>query len=187
VSVDIRQSTLVRTIALRVAVKGAPASGYRVVNVVVSPATITVEGSLDALQQVDAIDLDSVDVTGELTKVTRAVTVELPDGLLTSENRVVTVVVQIAPIDGDFTLSLAPRIVGLGDGLAINAVESVEITLSGPLPLLTQLTADDIGISLDVSGLGAGVHAVEVQLTVPEGMVLKSLQPETVSVTLAIG
>jgi YbbR domain-containing protein len=187
VSVDIRQSTLVRTIALRVAVKGAPASGYRVVNVVVSPATITVEGSLDALQQVDAIDLDSVDVTGELTAVTRAVTVELPDGLLTSESRVVTVVVQIAPIDGDFTLSLAPRIVGLGDGLAINAVESVEITLSGPLPLLTQLTADDIGISLDVSGLGAGVHAVEVQLTAPEGMVLKSLQPETVSVTLAIG
>lgn len=186
VAVDIRQSTLVRTLALRVDVEGAPASGYRVVNVVVSPATVTVEGSLDALQQIDAIDLDPVDVTGELTEVTRSVTVELPEGLLTSESRGVTVVVQIAPIEGDFTLSLAPAIVGLADGLTVNVVEPVEITLSGPLPLLTQLTADDLGISLDVSGLGAGVHTVQVQLTVPEGMVLKSLQPETVSVTLTI-
>jgi YbbR domain-containing protein len=186
VAVDIRQSTLVRTLALRVDVEGAPASGYRVVNVVVSPATVTVEGSLDALQQIAAINLDPVDVTGELTEVTRAVTVELPEGLLSLGGRVVTVVVQIAPIEGDFTLALAPQVVGLADGLAVNVVVPVEITLSGPLPLLTQLTADDLGISLDVSGLGAGVHTVQVQLTVPEGMVLKSLQPETVSVTLII-
>lgn len=185
VAVDIQPSTLARALPLRAEVQGAPAPGYRVVNLVVSPATITVEGTLDALQQIDAIDLDSVDVTGELTEVTRAVTIELPEGLSTSDSRVVTVVVQIAPIEGDFTLSLVPEVVGLsGDLVAELAVEAIEVTLSGPLPLLSQLTADDLPLTLDVADLGVGIHEVSLELALPEGVVLRSLQPESVSVTL---
>ena len=188
VAVDIQPSTLVRALALRVEVEGAPASGYRVVNVIVSPATITVEGTLEAMQQIDAIDLDSVDVTGELTEVTRALAVDLPPGLTTSASRVVTVVVQIAPIEGDFTISLAPEVVGLAGGLVAElGLETVDVTLSGPLPLLSQLTADDLPLTLDVANLEAGIHELSLEIALPEGVVLQALQPETVSVTLTAG
>jgi len=185
VGVEIRRSTLIRSLPLRVEVDGAPAPGYWVTNVVISPATITVEGTLEALQQVDSVQLDRVDITEELTDVTRALTVDLPQGLSMTDSRVVTVVVQIAPIDDAFTFTLTPRIVGLGDALAAElASETVDVTLSGPLPLLSQLTASDLELTLDVATLGVGIHDVVVELVVPEGAVLQALQPETVSVTL---
>lgn len=188
VGVEIRRSTLIRPLVLRPQVDGAPAPGYWVTNVVISPSTITVEGTLEAFQGIDSILLDSVDITGELTDVTRALTVEVPQGLSATESRVVTVVVQIAPIDDAFTFSLAPTVVGLGDGLAAElANETVDVTLSGPLPLISQLTADDLEPTLDVANLGVGVHDVAVELVVPDGVVLQALQPETVSVTLTSG
>ena len=146
------------------------------------------EGTLEAMQQIDAIDLDSVDVTGELTEVTRALAVDLPPGLTTSASRVVTVVVQIAPIEGDFTISLAPEVVGLAGGLVAElGLETVDVTLSGPLPLLSQLTADDLPLTLDVANLEAGIHELSLEIALPEGVVLQALQPETVSVTLTAG
>lgn len=188
VDVEIRRSTLIRALSLWPNVDGAPAPGYRVTNVVVSPATITVEGTLDAFQQIDSIQLDAVDITGELTDVTRAVTVEVPQGLSLTASRVVTVVVQIAPIDDAFTFALAPTVIGLDSGLSATLdQETVDITLSGPLPLLSQLTASDLELTLDVENLGVGIHDVAVELTVPEGAVLQALQPETVSVTLTVG
>ena len=188
VGVEIRRSTLIRALPLWPDVSGAPAPGYRVTNVVVSPANVTVEGTLDALQQVDSIPLGVVDITGERSDVTRVLTVEVPQGLSVTESPVVTVVVQIAPIDDAFTFSLAPTVVGLGSGLSAElAIETVDVTLSGPLPLISGLTADDLDLSLDVANLGVGIHDVAVELVVPEGVVLQALQPETVSVTLTAG
>jgi YbbR domain-containing protein len=188
VDVEIRPSTLVRPLRLEVDVRGAPAAGYWVTNVVVSPATIQVEGTLETLQQVDSIELGEVDVTGELSDVTRAFTVELPPGLSNTETQRVTVVVQIAPIEGDFSFALAPTLVGLSSGLTAELdVETIEVTLNGPLPLLSQFSAEDLIVTLDVTGLGVGIHDVPVELTVPEGAVIQELQPETVSVTLISG
>jgi YbbR domain-containing protein len=188
VSVEIRRSTLIRALPLRPQVEGAPAPGYWVTNVVISPSTITVEGTLEALQQIDSIQLDSVDVTDELSDVTRALTVELPQGVTMDDSRVVTVVVQIAPIDDAFTFSLVPTVLGLGGGLAAEvAIETIDVTLSGPLPLISQLSADDLELTLDVANLGVGIHDVPVEVTVPDGAVLQALQPETVSVTLTVG
>ncbi|MDA0353735.1 MAG: CdaR family protein [Chloroflexi bacterium] len=188
VGVEIRQSTLVRTLPFRIEVKGAPAPGFRIANLVISPATITVEGTLETLQQVDSIDLGEVDVTGERTDVTRAITVELPPGLSVTERRVVTVVVQIAPIDGDFSFAIVPTLVGVGSGLTATLSEpTVELILNGPLPLLNELTTEDLQVTLDLTGLGVGTHEVPATTTTPEGVIVTSLQPETVSVTLAAG
>ena len=185
VGVEIRSSTLVRTLQLRVAPDGAPAPGYRVTNVVVSPSTVTVEGTLEALAQLDSIALPDVDVTGELSDVIQVFDVTLPPGLSAVEAGTVTVLIQIAPIDGNFTFALVPVVVGLADGLTAEvAVESVSITLQGPLPLLNQLTADDLEVTLDVTSLGIGIHEIAAEVTVPDGTALQA-PLESVPVTLA--
>ena len=187
VSVDIRQSTLVRTLPLQVDPKGAPAPGYHITNVVVSPSTITVEGTLEALQQLGAINLGEVDVTAAQIDVTRAFQVELPQGISADETRSITVIVQISPIEGDFTVALVAGVVGLANGLATALdTETIEVTLTGSLPLLSQFIAGDVAVTLDVTGLGVGIHDIAVEVTVPEGAALQSLHPETVSVTLII-
>jgi YbbR domain-containing protein len=188
VSVSIRESTLTRALSLRASTSGAPAPGYRVANLVVSPATLQVEGTLEALQSLEAVDLPAVGVTGELTDVTRAVTVELPEGVSTSSSRVVTVVVQIAPIEGTLTLSVAVAGVNLGVGLVMETEPAtVEVTISGPLPLLGELGPADLTATVDLAGLGVGEHMLEPSLVLPEGTALESLQPAEVFVTLASG
>lgn len=187
VGVEIRPSTLTRSLSLQVTPEGAPAPGYRVTNVIVSPATVTVEGTLEALQQNVTVDLGTIDITGELTDVTRARTVELPPGLSLTGSSVVTIVVQIAPIDGDFAYAITPIVTGLGDGLEVESTDDpVEMVLTAPLPLLNSLTNEDLTVTLDVSGLGVGIHDVVPSVELPEGVTLLSL-PETVSVTLTAG
>lgn len=188
VSIEIRRSTLVQALPLRARIDNAPAAGYRVANVVVSPATISIEGTLDALAQLKAIDLAAIDITGAQTDVTRAITIELPDGVSSADSLLATVVVHIAPIDGSLTLQVTPVFTNLLSGLTATLGSSiVEVTLTGPLPVLNTLTADDITLSVDLGGLGAGTFELEASLDLPEGVVRDTLRPETVSVTLTPG
>ena len=54
-------------------------------------------------------------------------------------------------------------------------------------PVLNTLTADDIILTVDVEGLGAGAYDLEPSLDLPEGVMQDTLRPETVSVTLTPG
>lgn len=188
VSIEIRRSTLVQALPLRARTDNAPAAGYRVTNVVVSPATISVEGTLDALTQLEAIDLDPIDITGAQTDVTRAITIELPDGVSSADSLLATVVVQIAPIDGSLTLEVVPEFINALSGIvATPESPTIELTLTGPLPVLNTLTAEDISLTIDLAGLGAGAYELEPTLDLPEGVIQDALRPETVSVTLTPG
>jgi YbbR domain-containing protein len=188
VTIEIRQSTLARALPLRGQIDGTPAAGYRVSNVIVSPTTIAVDGTLEALQQLDAIDLEAVNVTGAQIDVTRTIAIELPDGLRSAESRLATVVVQITAIDGSVTFNLAPEVVNLLRGVsASNNKSTVAVTLTGPLPVLNVLTADDITLVIDAIGLPTGTYDLEPTLDLPAGVELDTLHPETVSVTLTTG
>lgn len=188
VSVDIRQSTLAKALPLHARTDNSPAIGYRVSSVVVSPATISVEGTLEELQQFDSLDLEPLDIRGAQTDVTRAIAIELPEGLNSDDALFATVVVQISPIDGTVTLEVTPQFVNLLDGLEASPdLPTVSVTVAGPLPVLNTLTADDIILTVDVEGLGAGAYDLEPSLDLPEGVMQDTLRPETVSVTLTPG
>jgi YbbR domain-containing protein len=188
VSVDIRQSTLSKALPLHARTTDTPATGYRVTGIVVSPATISVGGTLEALQQFDSLDLEPLDISGVQTDVTRAVAVELPEGLSSDDRLFVTVIVQISPIDGTVTLEVAPQFINLLDGLeASSDLPTVSVTVFGPLPVLNALTADDTILTIDVEGMGAGTYDLEPALDLPEGVMKNPLRPETVSVTLTPG
>ena len=187
VSIEIRRSMLVQTLPLRAKTDNAPAAGYRVANIVVSPSTISVEGTLDALSQLTAIELKPIDITDAQTDVTRAVVIELPDGASSAESLLATVVIQIAPIDGSITFQLAPVFIDLLSNLVAEPRSPIiAVTLIGPLPVLNTLTADDITLFFDLVGLDAGTYELDPSVDLPEGVVLETLRPETLSVTLTI-
>ena len=188
VNIEIRRSTLVQALPLRARIDNSPAAGYRVANVLVSPATISVEGTLDALSQLDAIDLEPIDITGAQTDVTKGITIELPEGVSSADSLLATVVVQVAPIEGSLTLDLEPVFTGIFAGLeASTQAPTVEITVTGPLPVLNSLTTEDVTLTISVAGLGAGKYDLQPQLDLPEGVQRDPLRPESVSVTLTPG
>jgi YbbR domain-containing protein len=97
--------------------------------------------------------------------------------------------VNIDAIEGSLSLNnMQVTIVGLGEGLeAQPAPDTVDIILTGPLPLLEKLTANDIRISLDVTDLEKGTYQivplVEILITEIE---IQSIFPGTVEVVITI-
>jgi YbbR domain-containing protein len=185
VTVDIAQKTFFRLVPFAAALTGQPAAGYRVANVSVSPGTLSVEGTIQAVQNLDSLALPPIDVSGERADVVRVVTVNLPNGVSTESSRAVTVAVTIEPIDSTTLITIAPTVEGLVTGREAAFESNVQLTLAGPLPLLNTLEDGDVQVILDLDGLGVGIYEVAVRVEVPEGVTVESMTPETVEVVIS--
>jgi len=83
------------------------------------------------------------------------------------------------------TVRLLPTVAGLGSNLQVNGqLPEVEVTVSGPSPIMRELTPREFRAVLDLSGLGAGRHSVRPRLVVPAGLAVDGVDPDTVVVTL---
>lgn len=185
VAVEINQSTLVRTLPLTVEIVGNPDPGFRVSSVVTSPAAILVQGPIEALQQIDSIALPSVNVNAARTDIVRSVAIPLPPGLSFVDRERATVTVSIAPMSGSFRLSLAVATEGLASGASATVTPgNIEVVLEGPLPVLNALGTADVRATVDLIGR-VGTVTVPVSITVPEGVTIASVQPQSVAVTIS--
>ncbi len=63
----------------------------------------------------------------------------------------------------------------------------MNVILTGPLPVLESLAAEDVRVILDVTDLGAGTHQVTPRIIVsPAGVVAQAVLPATVEVTITL-
>jgi YbbR domain-containing protein len=62
---------------------------------------------------------------------------------------------------------------------------TVDIILSGPLPLLDQLTTKDVRVFIDLTGLGIGTHQLDpqVEILIPE-ISVESINPTSIEVVI---
>ncbi len=184
VAVEIHQSTLVRTLPLTVEIVGNPDPGFRVSSVVTSPAAILVQGPIEALQQLDTIALPSVNVNGARTDIVRSVEIPLPPGVSFVDRERATVTVAITPMTGAFRLTVPVEAEGLSNGFTASITPgNVDVVLEGPLPVLNVLGPADVRAVVDLAGR-TGTVTVPVQVTVPEGVAIDSVQPISVTVTI---
>jgi len=93
----------------------------------------------------------------------------------------------ISAIESSLTLSGEQvEITGLpGNMSAQISPTTVDVIISGPLPLLNTLTHQDVRITVDVTGLGEGTHQLTptVQILI-SNLQVESILPETVEVIL---
>jgi len=185
VSLDVNQSTIVRTVPLTVEVSGTPAPGFRVTSVSVSPPAVQVQGALVSVQQVDAIALAPVNVNGARSDIVRSVAIPLPANLQFVSTERATITVTIEAIAGSIRTTVVPTPLNLAASLvATFDPASVQVELSGPLPVLNALSPADFAAEVDLNGFGAGTYTLPVRMRVPEGVTADSVQPESVTVTL---
>ena len=60
----------------------------------------------------------------------------------------------------------------------------IRVTLTGPLPLLAGVSASNIVAVVDLAGLNAGEHTLEVDVTAPSGLIAILVPPSEVIVNL---
>ncbi len=193
VRVDIPISLLggFRDVAVKVIVEGQQAAGYRIENISVFPPVVTVFAEnpelVNALPGV--IETQPLDLQDRHEDVSTRLSLDLPDNITIIGSKTVQVQVSISPIQTSLTLSNQPiNVIGLSEGLSAQVFPpSVDIIISGPVPVLDALTSKDITISVDCKGLEAGVYQLEPKVSpLVDNVLVESILPSTVEVVIAL-
>jgi YbbR domain-containing protein len=185
VHVGVKRTVFPRDMYVSVPIKGTPAPGYTIVSQSIDPASVTAQGTIDALNAVTTIPADGVDVGNATADVKTVVTLRPPQGITVTGVKTVAVTVAIQPLHGPGSVVVAPRFVNLGPGLyAQSTTLSLTVAFSGPEPQILALKAGDIQATVDLSGLGPGNYNREPKVTLPAGLELDASQPLRVDFTI---
>jgi len=165
--------------------EGQVAAGYRISSVRVDPPVVTVYGTPDAISTLPGyLQTAPLNLEGARGDVEVQLPLQTPEGVSILEP-VVTVRVTIVPLEGSVTISRTVEIQRTPPGMtATVAPETVEVILSGPLPVLQELQETDVRVIVDLFGLTAGSHSVEPQVVVPPDLVYEAILPTTLQVEI---
>jgi YbbR domain-containing protein len=191
VNIPVIQQGGFRDVAVKVVVQGQVASGYRLENISVFPPVITVFASdpelVNALPGV--VETQPLDLQDAKENISTRLALILPENITVVGTQSVQVQVGISPIQTSITLlNQQINILGLSEGLAAQVSPlTVDVIISGPLPILDVLTTQDVIVSVDVTGLTLGTYQLTPKWEVLVGNVLvESILPSTVEVVISI-
>jgi YbbR domain-containing protein len=165
VGIPVTQKQGFRDVAVKVVITGELASGYQVTNISVTPRVLTLSSSDPSVVEKLAgfVETTPLDITGANSDVVRRVALQLPPGVEGAES--VLVEVNVAAIEYSLTVQRKLEIRGLAPGLAATASpDSVDVLILGPLPVLDNLTPEDVRVVLDLSGLAVGTYHLNPQV-----------------------
>lgn len=181
-----------RDVTVRAVTRGSPAPGYWISNISVEPALVTVYGQQSVIEKLPGyLDTETIDVSNAKQDVIKRIALALPEGVLVlgegAGREGILVQINIQPLMGGQTIRRELELQGLRLGLKATASPTaVDIILFGPLPALQELQPTDVQVTLDLIGLGKGIHKVTPKVVLPEGLGLevKSIVPDIVQVTI---
>jgi YbbR domain-containing protein len=183
---EINQRYGYRNVIVSVQVEGQVANGYRMTNISVFPLAVTVFSAdpqivNDLPGYVQTVPLD---LSGLNDDVDISLPLDLPEGVsVVGDRTTVLVRVSVAAVQSSLTVANIPvEVIGLPSNLkAVLAPETVTIILSGPLPILDQVTKDKIRVVLDLTNYEIGTYQLKpvVELNLNE-ISVTSIQPEMI-------
>jgi YbbR domain-containing protein len=170
VTIDIRQREDVLTVPIRPVIDfDSAAPGYAVRLDTYTPQTAIIRGSPATLTLLpDLLDTATIDLTGRTTSFTISVPTLLPEALdsgqvtiLEGQDVNVRIVVEARLAQTQFD-DVPVTVLGEGQGLRVRVIPSrVTVLVTGPQPLLDQLSVADLTVTVDVDGLGVGTYDLE--------------------------
>ena len=172
-----------KTVPVTAVVTGTPADGFEVASTTITPAVATVTGETDTLAGLSSIQAKPVDISGASDAVSRSVGLELPDGIAGVGDATFDVIVTLRAVES--SRSFVAGVVMLGAEASrtyLLAVDRVTITLGGGQQALNAVDASSFTASVDVAGLSAGSHDVDVRVVPPAGLKLLAVSPARITV-----
>jgi len=191
VNIPVSQQGGFRDVAVKVIVQGQVASGYRLENISVFPPVVTIFASNpDLVNSLPGVlETQPLDLQDAKENISTRLALNLPANVTIVGTQSVQVTVGISPIQTSVTLLNQPiKIIGLPEGFAAQfSPETIDVIISGPLPVLDALTPQDIIVSVDVSGLDLGTHQLVPKVDkLVSNVLVESILPGTVEVILYI-
>lgn len=186
VHIPVEQRVGYKDVAVKAMIRGNVASGYWVSDISVDPATVTLVGAQNALNQLGGfVETEPLDVAGAKESITKRVRLKLPEGVSVLNANDVMLRVAVEPVLGGLTVR---RRVTVSDTCTLPSSVSpdmVDVILSGPLPILQTLKADDVQIVVDAPRCVPGSFQSELRaVNVPERITVESIVPATAEVNV---
>jgi YbbR domain-containing protein len=179
-----------RYVIVRPVSVGQVASGYRLTNIFVSPVgKIVFSSDPELVNNLPGyVETQPIDLTGKEDDFETLVELNLPAGISVVGDPKVLVQVSIAAIESSLAISLPVEVIGLAPGLeATVAPTTIDVILSGPVPVLNTLGPADVRVVVDLSGYDAGTYQLIPEVNIlPEQVEKVSMLPATVEVTIAV-
>lgn len=189
VSIPVIRQGGFRDMAVKVVPRGQVAPGYRVDSISVFPPVVTVYSAnpelVNALPGV--VEAQPLDLSGAKSNMSVRVSLNLPEGISVVGQQTVLIQAGISPIQSSFTLSgQKVEVSGLPGNLdAQISPATVDVILSGPIPILDTLRRQDVHVTVDVTNLSPGSYQLTPTVQIlASSVTVESLLPGTVEVVL---
>lgn len=180
-----------RNLAVNVTTKGIVEPGYRFTSITPAPPTVMVFSENPQLVEqlpgyVNTIPLDLTGVDGYLETILE---LDLPEGVSVVGDPTVLVQVNVTALETSMIISREIEIIGLLPGLRAEvSPPQVSVQVSGPVPVLDNLTLRDIRVVVDLTNLEIGVHTVIPLIEIlPSDVIWEDISPTTVEIVIEEG
>ncbi len=178
-----------RDVAVKVVTTGRVASGYRLRDISVFPPVVTVfatnpelVNNLPGVLETQPLDLQNVQ-----EDISTRLALDLPEGISIVGEQTVLIEAGVSPIESSITLAGEKvEMLGLSNGLEAQvSPATVDVIVSGPLPLLDTITRQDVRVTVDLAGLEPGIHQItpKVEVLISD-VVVESILPNTIEVVI---
>ncbi len=180
---QIRQTTVQRLLPVIARPSGSPAPGYGVTGIEVEPSAILVTGPTAVMADLTFLEVPRItQVEGAQADVILTLNVDVPPNT-SLERQTVNVIVRIAPVTIGEHLRLPVVFTNIPAGLTAGPqAYYVDVTVTGPGPLVTGLELSDVTATVSLANATAGTSSYVVVVTAPEGITVS--QPSPIAVTL---
>jgi YbbR domain-containing protein len=178
-----------KTVNLEPRTSGVPLQGYRLVSLELDPATIEIEGPARTLVSITEVPTSNIDLSSYRGATREAVLpARLPDNVQRVDNGPIMVSVRLEPISTSTTFEQVPVIVRTPGWTT--EVETVRLTLSGPVAAIDSLRLEDATVTVTVkpevepgplqAALVEGPARVGVVLNNSDRIVVDEMEPATI-------
>ena len=180
-----------RDMAVKVVVRGQVAPGYRLDSISVFPPVVTVYSSNAELVSglPGVVETQPLELNAASSNLNLRVSLVLPTGLSVVGDQTVLIQAGISPVQSSLTLTgQAVEITGLPNTMQAQiSPATVDVILSGPIPILDTLRPQDIHVTVDVSNLTPGSYQLTPTVQILTSSVdVESINPGAVEVVLRL-
>ena len=152
--------TMERTINVIPRILGAPAEGFELQNIALSPQVVTVVGPASQVRGLEQVTTEPVSADGLRQPFSRAVGLELHPLVRLESGTSIELTLDVREVQlrkelAEIEVMARPEAVS-----AILEPKSVRVVVEGPRSMIEQLRAEDLEVEVRLDGLAAGRHKV---------------------------
>jgi YbbR domain-containing protein len=185
VEIPIEQKLSYKTVPVQPKLQGSVGLGYQVVGVTIDPSTVTLVGDPKTLNQLQFVTTQPVNVEGATSDREVTIDLALPSTVALDRSQSTVVRVLVTSMDGSKTIVVSPRITNGAPNVNYSVTPgAVNVTLTGPIPVLSHLGPDDVPVTIDAKGVITGTMSIRADVTVPALVHLESVQPPSVGLAV---